>query len=232
MQVLRQRNSRRLGSAPRVSAPRSGELMTILAQLDEAAGDWDVFAHPFYQRWASGQLDRVQLAAYAAQYRFAVRALAIAAAAVRGADEPGERVRLWELFAQACRARISPPTYETVECAAAWRAGTCELDHLAVLYALGAAQPALARMKLAGLRRHYGFADEFATQYFRRQASHDPARACLAGLRIERLARLNDAARLVRRARAAARGYHRLLDGVERVAAEGRIYGSGAAVGH
>src|SRR2546423_6394037 len=56
----------RTGAHPRASG----------ARLDAVRAEWDVLAHPFYQRWSRGELLRDELAAYSGQYRHAVTGLA------------------------------------------------------------------------------------------------------------------------------------------------------------
>ncbi|HWX74116.1 MAG TPA: hypothetical protein VNZ05_02355, partial [Solirubrobacteraceae bacterium] len=151
--------------------------MEVVAAIDRARGELDVLAHPFYQRWSAGLLSAEELAGYAAQYRHAV--LAVARASERAAQgappehaeqlreharEEAEHVALWERFAGATRAGLTPatrhvdsePLPETRACASAWTAGEHVLDHLAVLYAIEASQPAVSLTKLEGLAAHYG----------------------------------------------------------------------------
>jgi len=123
-------------------------------------------------------------------------------------------VGLWDAFAAACGSRPAPANDETAECAAAWRAGDDRLEHLAVLYAIESAQPAIARTKLDGLRTHYGFVDGPSTEYFELHAERDVEHAAAARAEIERLAGPADAERLAARAEEALRANWRLLDGV------------------
>ena len=48
--------------------------MDLWTRLEQARTRWNVLEHPFYQRWSRGELTRGELAAYAGQYRHAVRA--------------------------------------------------------------------------------------------------------------------------------------------------------------
>ena len=54
--------------------------MDLWTRLEQARARWNVLEHPFYERWSRGELRRDELAAYSGQYRYAVVALADAAA--------------------------------------------------------------------------------------------------------------------------------------------------------
>src|SRR2546421_6181577 len=129
-------------------------------RLEEARVRCDVLRHPFYVRWAAGQLTADELALYAGQYRHAVVALADAAAGAAQAAGPelapalwehareeAEHVALWDRFADAVGGdRDANPLPETAACAEAWSgAGRPLLDTLVALYAIESAQPAIAQ---------------------------------------------------------------------------------------
>jgi pyrroloquinoline-quinone synthase len=171
-----------------------------------------------------------------------------AAGLERHALEEGEHVALWDWFAEAAAASASVSQAggdvdgaeedrtgaasaiagaealpETGSCTQAWKAGDDELEQLAVLYAVEAGQPDIARTKLEGLVERYGYSAEGpATEYFRLHATLDVEHAEQARQLIERLMSEDEqraceqAQRMVARARAALRGYWELLDGVER----------------
>jgi len=211
--------------------------MDVLARLDEARSATNVLEHPFYERWSAGELSAGELSVYAGEYRHAVVALAQASALLAAAAGPEHRaglerhareeaahVALWDEFARACAADVGgvrAPTAQTQACAEAWTAGEDALEHLAVLYAIEASQPEIARTKLEGLTEHYGYTAEGpAVEYFTLHERLDVEHARQAGELIEAL--LDDHAdaeavedRMVARAQAALLGNWELLSGVE-----------------
>jgi len=204
--------------------------VTVIERLDAVREQWNVLRHPFYLRWSAGELDRVELAFYAGEYRHAVVALADATAgAAAGADpelraelvehaaEERAHVALWDRFAGALGAATDRPALpESAECAAAWTAGDDLIERLAVLYAVESAQPAISQTKLDGLTEHYGMGhDEDATSYFVLHAERDHEHAAESREVLLDRAGEDDADRLVARAREALRANWLLLDGVE-----------------
>jgi pyrroloquinoline-quinone synthase len=157
----------------------------------------------------------------------------------RHAEEEAAHVALWDEFARAAHAgagtqdalaagessaqdaRGERGLAQTQACAAAWTAGEDALEHLAVLYAIEASQPQIARTKLDGLVEHYGYADEGpAVEYFMLHERLDVEHAHQASELIETLlAGRSDAEavadRMLARAQAALRGNWELLSGVE-----------------
>jgi pyrroloquinoline-quinone synthase len=224
--------------------------MDVLARLDEARRATNVLEHPFYQRWSAGELSVYELSVYAGEYRHAVLALAQASAQVaatagaehsagleRHAEEEAAHVALWDQFARATRAAADTtgaesagdegePAPQTRACAQAWTAGDDALEQLAVLYAIEASQPEIARTKLEGLSEHYGYTDEGpAVEYFTLHERLDVEHArqaseLIRGLLDGRPDGEAIAERMVARAQAALRGNWDLLSGVESAARE------------
>src|SRR5438045_1723277 len=105
--------------------------MDFWARLEAVRTRWNVLEHPFYQRWSAGDLTAEELAAYAAEYRHAVVALADAAEATAAqagpaladelaahAAEERSHVALWDGFAEVVGApRDVEPTAATRACA-------------------------------------------------------------------------------------------------------------------
>jgi pyrroloquinoline-quinone synthase len=211
--------------------------MEIFDLLDAARMRINVLEHPFYERWSAGELEPGELSFYAGEYRHAVVALADAshlaaeqagpehaAGLRRHAAEEASHVALWDDFASAVAGgeRSEPlaggrgPLAQTRECVRSWTAGGDLVEHLAVLYAVEASQPAISQTKLHGLTTHYGFApDAKGLDYFKLHATLDVEHARQARELICELASEGDTERMVQRAQAALAGNWTLLDGVE-----------------
>ena len=206
--------------------------MDLWSRLADVHSRWNVLDHPFYVRWSRGELSGDDLAFYAGQYRHAVVALAQAAGgAARAADgsadlaahagEEAAHVSLWDEFARAAGTEgPQPASPETAECAEVWAGeGRDLLGHLVALYAIESAQPAVSRVKAAGLRGHYGYVAGPATAYFDLHAERDVEHAADGrALIAERLDGADEDA-LVAEAERVLRANWTLLDGVVRVSA-------------
>ncbi|MFL5884753.1 MAG: TenA family transcriptional regulator [Thermoleophilaceae bacterium] len=206
--------------------------MDFWTRLDAVRSEWNVLEHPFYRRWSAGDLSRDELAEYAGQYRHAVVALAegsARAARMTGgaalgshldehAAEEASHVELWDRFAEAMGGRVdAPASDETEACASAWR-GSDERSLAAALvglYAIEAAQPAIAETKRAGLTELYGFEPGPATEYFDLHAELDVHHARAHRETIEPLLADADEQELLDAAREVLSGNWKLLDGVE-----------------
>ncbi len=197
--------------------------MTLFERIDEARDRWNVLRHPFYLRWERGELTPAELSDYASEYRHAVVALAETAAVagdeLHAAEEAGH-VGLWDEFSESVAATpTTDPMPETRACAEAWSASD-PLDALAVLYAIESGQPEIAKTKLEGLTRHYGFAKAGpGTAYFAVHSTRDHEHAAQARAALAAQATPADENRLVAAAERALRGNWNLLDGVNAPAA-------------
>jgi len=204
--------------------------MDLWTRLEQARARWNVLEHPFYERWSRGELRRDELAAYAGQYRYAVVALADAAAGAARAAGPDLRpqleahaaeeaahVAVWDDFTATVggdpAAAANP---ETAACARAW-AGEGErglLESLVTLYAIESGQPAIAETKARGLRERYGFQTGPATAYFDLHAELDHEHAAAERAMIEPRIDGADRDALAAAADDALRANWGLLDGV------------------
>ncbi len=154
--------------------------------LTDAIVGRHLLTHPFYRRWESGTLSRVELAAYAEQYRHIERELpltlsTIAEALPTGrarelveanlADELGSPEPHAELFESFARATGAAPEARATPSTAALLAvvrTTASNDPAAALAMIAAyeVQAAdIAGSKSDGLRRHYGL-DEEGTRFW------------------------------------------------------------------
>ena len=205
--------------------------MDFWDRLDAVRAEWDVLAHPFYQRWSRGELLRDELAAYSGQYRHAVTGLArgsaAAAAAADGdlhehleehAAEEAEHVELWDRFLDAAGGdRSASQLPETLRCAESWAGeGRSPDEALAALYAIESAQPAIAEIKRDGLVELYGFEPGPATEYFDVHATRDREHAAAHRAMLDRRLDGVDQDRLVEAARDVLAANWALLDGVDR----------------
>jgi len=156
--------------------------------LHSALAPRDLLTHPFYQAWSAGELRAEDLARYAEQYRFQVRALPELLRRARAltadtetdseltrnlADEEGRtgvaHARLWEAFESAVgAAAVSSPLPETRASAEALTGLVAE-DEVTALAALWAYEVQTARVadtKEKGLKC-YGVDSPAALRFFR-----------------------------------------------------------------
>src|SRR5579875_1919238 len=127
--------------------------MNFWVRLEQLAREHSVLRHPFYERWSRGELTQTELAHYAGQYRYAVIALAMAAAlaaqSAEAADdapallahaaEEASHIMLWDQFVEQVNGGLwAEATVETRDCVAAWLGeGSRPLtEALVVVYAI------------------------------------------------------------------------------------------------
>jgi len=161
---------------------------TLEQALQAALAPRDLLIHPFYRAWSMGELGPEDLARYAEQYRFQVRALPELLRRARAlsadddteaelslnlADEEGRtgvaHARLWEAFGSAVGAAAeATPLPETRASAEALTGlvGEDEVTALAALWAYEVQTARVAETKEAGLRR-YGVDSPAALRFFR-----------------------------------------------------------------
>lgn len=208
----------------------------LVAEIDHRRDFWTPQRHPFYMRWAAGELTDDDLQAYAAEHHHVIVALADAAA--RAADRSdgllGERlaahaqaredeIELWCHFARATGWSSAAAWYfgadplpETELAARAW-VGDEErtlAEHLVTIYALETIQGDVARLQLDGLLGHYAFAGDADTRYFELRLRGDDGPAGLLEAALTGLLPVPDPFALVRHAELVFRSYWDLLNGV------------------
>lgn len=213
----------------------------FLGKLDHVIEQSKMLNHPFYQTWNAGGLSREDLRKYSKQYYHFVHAFPTLLSATH-ANTPDLSVRqellenlieeergkgnhpgLWMRFAEALGvtaedARHSALYPETADCVFALRSITRDRSYLAgvaALYAYESQIPEVARVKIDGLKRHYGITDEDALSFFTVHEEADVfhsagernilAKKCLSD---------TDANICLRAAEDACRAMLRLLDGV------------------
>lgn len=156
---------------------------TVDRELEAASQRFDLLAHPFYQRWAAGEVTRDRLAYYAGQYAHVVRAIPrwLEGAAVRDprnadalkrhAGEEAEHVVLWERFAaalgvDAATLRAVAPNQATTALIARGDDLAARGQGAAVVWSIEAQSPAVSAEKLRGLKAHYGIDEQTGGEYF------------------------------------------------------------------
>jgi len=200
----------------------------VWQRIEQARDRWNVLEHPFYQRWAAGELTREELAEYSGQYRHATAALARLTADVaesapeserselrRHAEEEKAHIALWDGFVEAVGGEVgAPPTPETKECVDTWAAGDDRVSQLVRVYAIESGQPAISKTKREGLAAHYGIGDGPGNAYFRVHEKADVTHAAEGRSMIEAHLADADPDKLVAAAESVFKANWRLLDGV------------------
>lgn len=164
------------------------------SRLEARTAPYNLLAHPFYKAWTAGELTRLELALYAAEYWHHVSAFPTYLSALHANLPDGELRRevlrnlmdeegvnsahgrphsdLWMDFATGMGAkREDVLAHETQPEMQALIAAFREMmqssapEALAALYAYESCVPAIAREKASGLENLYG-ADAATTRYF------------------------------------------------------------------
>jgi pyrroloquinoline-quinone synthase len=134
--------------------------MNIKTQLNERIDRWALLRHPFYQAWESGQLPVGALQTYASEYGAFISLLPKGWETISDQDtanEEREHIALWAQFAQGLDTQVNdaelPAVADLVTTADTLFASPATA--LGAMYAFEAQQPATAKSKLDGLRKHY-----------------------------------------------------------------------------
>ncbi len=163
-----------------------------LDSIDAQIAAQHLLTHPFYLAWTRGELSKAALKDYAAQYYHHVAAFPTYLSAVHAGcdDQPVRRQilanlndeeagqpnhpELWLQFADslgASRAEVQSTHKEPETCGLinTFRdvcANGSTTDGLAALYAYESQIPSVSESKIDGLKKHYGFEDPKAYEYF------------------------------------------------------------------
>lgn len=139
--------------------------------LDAIIEDKCLLKHPFYQAWNMGTLSHTDLAVYATQYGEFIDRIATgweAAGDPAVAEEERAHAALWTDFATGLNAP-RPASARLPEIGAlvaiADTMFTNRPQALGALYAFEQQQPATAKSKLAGLRKHYNLSPSAETYF-------------------------------------------------------------------
>jgi pyrroloquinoline-quinone synthase len=163
-----------------------------LDQIDNDIAAKHLLKHPFYLAWARGELSREALADYAKQYYHHVAAFPTYLSAVHAKcdDQPTRKQilanlideeagspnhpELWKQFGNAlgvadvdlAQTEKQPATQNLIETFRSVCGNGSTTEGLAALYAYESQIPAICESKIDGLKKHYGFTDPKAYQYF------------------------------------------------------------------
>jgi pyrroloquinoline-quinone synthase len=134
--------------------------MNIEKQLNERIERKALLSHPFYQAWESGELPVDALKTYAREYGAFIETLPMGWETLADAEtaaEEREHAEMWGSFAAGLQTQVAaaelPAVSELV--ATSGKLFASPAAALGALYAFEAQQPATAKSKLDGLRKHY-----------------------------------------------------------------------------
>lgn len=134
--------------------------MNIEQQLNERIERKALLSHPFYQAWESGELPVDALKTYAREYGAFIETLPAGWATLADAEtaaEEREHAAMWGSFAAGLDTQVAPAQLPAVAelVATSGKLFASPAAALGALYAFEAQQPATAKSKLDGLRKHY-----------------------------------------------------------------------------
>jgi len=163
-----------------------------LDNLDNDIAEKHLLKHPFYLAWTRGELSREALRDYAEQYYHHVAAFPTYLSAVHAKcdDQPMRKQllanlideeagspnhpELWKRFANAlgvddldlATTDEQPETRNLIDTFRSVCGNGATAAGLAALYAYESQIPAICESKIDGLKKHYGFTDPKAYEYF------------------------------------------------------------------
>jgi pyrroloquinoline-quinone synthase len=163
-----------------------------LDSIDQQIAEKHLLKHPFYLAWARGELGKEALADYARQYYHHVAAFPTYLSAVHAhCDNQATRKQLlsnlideeagspnhpelWLKFTEGLgvsnvdvrNTEKSPETKNLIETLRSVCRDGSTAEGLAALYSYESQIPAICESKIDGLKRHYGFTDPKAYEYF------------------------------------------------------------------
>jgi pyrroloquinoline-quinone synthase len=134
--------------------------MELKNELNQRIAPKALLQHPFYQAWEAGELPLDALRSYAREYGAFIRNMPLGWETLgdsETANEERQHAELWQDFAEGLDTQIGAAELPGV---AALVAASTSLfakrsSALGALYAFEAQQPATAKSKLDGLRKHY-----------------------------------------------------------------------------
>jgi pyrroloquinoline-quinone synthase len=148
--------------------------------LELAVTRWNLLDHTFYKRWTQGSLTLDELGDYVRQYAHIVRAVPRWLEQVRGGDtaqlarhvgEERSHIELWNKFGMALglssdEIRVAPANLATAKLVERGDQLAAQCQAAAVVWALEAQTPAVARAKVEGLSAFYGIRADGGGEYF------------------------------------------------------------------
>src|ERR1043166_2368217 len=163
-----------------------------LKNIDNDIAEKHLLKHPFYLAWARGELSREALTDYARQYYHHVAAFPTYLSAVhaKSDDQPTRKLilanlideeagspnhpELWKQFANAlgvsdvdlAKPEKEPETANLIRTFRSICGNGSTAEGLAALYAYESQIPAICESKIDGLKKHYGFNNPKAYEYF------------------------------------------------------------------